>query len=259
MVRTLGEGPFEVEWANRFRIHLRSAPSFRVGRVLLAGDAAHIHSPAGGLGMNSGIQDAHNLAWKLGVALDGGDVERLLQSYDMERRRVVVEDVSAYADFATKVFLQAPAGLRAAAFFLLRLGLGIASARKALLRRLTMIGLDYETSPLLETGAKGAGCRLPNPLLVRRADNRETRLYDIVPNAPFILRIAETFADEVSLPVDDMIRIGTGGYDDRSGLLRRLTGGQDGWILVRPDLHVAWTGDDARKLCEIAGHALGRV
>ena len=59
----------EVIWASRFRIHLRSSPKFRVGRVFLAGDAAHVHSPAAGFGMNGGIQDAHNLAWKLAAVL----------------------------------------------------------------------------------------------------------------------------------------------------------------------------------------------
>jgi 2-polyprenyl-6-methoxyphenol hydroxylase-like FAD-dependent oxidoreductase len=74
----LGAGPVEVLWASRFRIQRRASPRFRVGRVLLAGDAAHVHSPVGGLGMNAGIQDAANLAWKLAYALRGGDQERLL-------------------------------------------------------------------------------------------------------------------------------------------------------------------------------------
>jgi 2-polyprenyl-6-methoxyphenol hydroxylase-like FAD-dependent oxidoreductase len=95
---TLADGPSENVWSSRFRIHLRSRPRFRVGRIVLAGDAAHIHSPAGGMGMNGGIQDAHNLAWKLAAALDGGDTERLLESYDVERRAVAAEHASRYAD-----------------------------------------------------------------------------------------------------------------------------------------------------------------
>jgi 2-polyprenyl-6-methoxyphenol hydroxylase-like FAD-dependent oxidoreductase len=86
--RLLDVEPEEVVWSSRFRIHIRSSPRFRVGRVLLAGDAAHVHSPASGFGMNAGIQDAHNLAWKLAECLRGGDRERLLDSYEVERRAV---------------------------------------------------------------------------------------------------------------------------------------------------------------------------
>ena len=66
----LGPGPFEQIWTGVFSIHQRLASWFRKGRVLLAGDAAHLSSPAGGQGMNSGMQDAHNLAWKLALVLD---------------------------------------------------------------------------------------------------------------------------------------------------------------------------------------------
>jgi 2-polyprenyl-6-methoxyphenol hydroxylase-like FAD-dependent oxidoreductase len=72
---------------------------------MLAGDAAHLHSPKGGQGMNGGIQDAHNLAWKLAGALRGGDVDRLLDSYEVERREVVVGNISRYTDLVTRVFL----------------------------------------------------------------------------------------------------------------------------------------------------------
>ena len=65
-----------------FKFIAEPVPHFRQGRVLLAGDAAHINSPAGGQGMNSGIQDAHNLAWKLARVLAGADVESLLTSYE---------------------------------------------------------------------------------------------------------------------------------------------------------------------------------
>lgn len=71
-----GETPYERRWTSVFHIHCRACESFRSGRVLLAGDAAHLNSPAGGQGMNSGIQDAQNLAWKLARALDGGDALR---------------------------------------------------------------------------------------------------------------------------------------------------------------------------------------
>lgn len=80
--------PLSIEsigWSSTYRSHHRVASSFRKGRVLLAGDAGHLHSPAGGLGMNTGIADAANLAWKLAAVLDGGS-EAILDSYSSERR-----------------------------------------------------------------------------------------------------------------------------------------------------------------------------
>jgi 2-polyprenyl-6-methoxyphenol hydroxylase-like FAD-dependent oxidoreductase len=72
-------------WLARFRLHHRGVNSYRVGRAFVAGDAAHIHSPAGGQGMNTGIQDAYNLAWKLALVLKGRAPDSLLDSYHEER------------------------------------------------------------------------------------------------------------------------------------------------------------------------------
>src|SRR5699024_2703174 len=76
----------EVAWSARYRVQHRLADRFRAGRLLIAGDAAHAWSPATGQGMNAGIQDAANLGWKLARAASSSDPERLLGSYDAERR-----------------------------------------------------------------------------------------------------------------------------------------------------------------------------
>ena len=75
-------------WISRFRLHHRGVDRYRAGRLFVAGDAAHIHSPAGGQGMNTGMQDAVNLGWKLAHVVRGEADESLLDSYDIERRRV---------------------------------------------------------------------------------------------------------------------------------------------------------------------------
>jgi 2-polyprenyl-6-methoxyphenol hydroxylase-like FAD-dependent oxidoreductase len=77
-----------VHWAGSFRVLRRLAGSFRSGRLLLAGDAAHVHSPAGGQGLNTGVQDAHNLAWKLALVLRGAAKPALLDTYTEERRPI---------------------------------------------------------------------------------------------------------------------------------------------------------------------------
>jgi 2-polyprenyl-6-methoxyphenol hydroxylase-like FAD-dependent oxidoreductase len=74
-------------WRAYFRVHLRQAERYHIGRVFLAGDAAHVQSPAGGQGMNTGIQDAYNLGWKLGLVLNGSAPALLLDSYHPERHR----------------------------------------------------------------------------------------------------------------------------------------------------------------------------
>ncbi|QRK09948.1 FAD-dependent monooxygenase [Archangium violaceum] len=78
----------EPRWLTRYRLHRRGVPRYREGRVFLAGDAAHIHSPAGGQGMNTGIQDAYNLAWKLALVTRGHSPESLLDTYQQERHPV---------------------------------------------------------------------------------------------------------------------------------------------------------------------------
>jgi 2-polyprenyl-6-methoxyphenol hydroxylase-like FAD-dependent oxidoreductase len=84
---------YELAWVTVYRFHQRLAAHFRVGRVLLAGDAAHLMSPFGARGLNSGAADAENLAWKLALVLDGRAPESLLDSYEAERRAAAVENL----------------------------------------------------------------------------------------------------------------------------------------------------------------------
>jgi 2-polyprenyl-6-methoxyphenol hydroxylase-like FAD-dependent oxidoreductase len=85
------EAVTELRWASDFRPRTGLADRFRAGRVFLAGDAAHIHSPAGGQGLNTSVQDAYNLGWKLGAVLRGAAPESLLDTYEEERRAVAAE------------------------------------------------------------------------------------------------------------------------------------------------------------------------
>ncbi|GAC1310494.1 MAG: FAD-dependent monooxygenase [Vulcanimicrobiaceae bacterium] len=95
----------DVRWFSTYRIHHRVASRFRSGRAFLLGDAAHVHSPVGGQGMNTGIGDAVNLAWKLAAVLDGGGAETLLDTYEPERiafaRRLVATTDRAFVLIAS--------------------------------------------------------------------------------------------------------------------------------------------------------------
>jgi 2-polyprenyl-6-methoxyphenol hydroxylase-like FAD-dependent oxidoreductase len=92
----------QLGWSSRFRVHHRLADHYRAGRIFLAGDAAHVHSPAGGQGMNTGIQDALDLARRLGAVLRGGAPDSSLDGYEADRRPVA-EEVVAFTDKMTRV------------------------------------------------------------------------------------------------------------------------------------------------------------
>ncbi|GAA2151987.1 FAD-dependent oxidoreductase [Actinomadura napierensis] len=87
-----GDAPYEIVWASVYRFHQRCAETFHRDRVLLAGDAAHLYAPFGARGLNSGVQDAENLAWKIAFVRRGHGSERLLASYDAERRAAAHEN-----------------------------------------------------------------------------------------------------------------------------------------------------------------------
>ncbi len=91
--RIVGDQAYQIVWLSAYRFHQRIVPTFRVGRVLLAGDAAHLMSPFGARGLNSGMQDAENAAWKLAFVLRGWAPATLLDSYDAERRAAALENL----------------------------------------------------------------------------------------------------------------------------------------------------------------------
>lgn len=135
-------------WTSRFRIHHRLVPDYRDGHVLLAGDAAHLHSPIGGQGMNTGIQDAVNLAWKLALVVQGRARPDLLDSYQAERR-AVAEGVVKATDRATQVAtLRNPIarGLRDRLAVVLG-SLEVVQRRAA--RQASGIAIDYAGSPIV--------------------------------------------------------------------------------------------------------------
>lgn len=96
--RIVGDRDYELVWVTAYRFHQRVVPTFRQGRVLLAGDAAHLMSPFGARGLNSGVQDAENAAWKLAFVLHGWSEPSLLDSYDAERRPAALENLRVTGD-----------------------------------------------------------------------------------------------------------------------------------------------------------------
>ena len=104
--QVVGDAPFEVLWSTTYRFHSRLVDRMRVGRVLLAGDAAHLMAPFGARGLNSGVADAENLAWRLAAVLDGRAPEALLDGYHDERHAAARENLAVTG--ATMRFLAPP-------------------------------------------------------------------------------------------------------------------------------------------------------
>ena len=254
-----GAGPFQPLWSSVFHIHCRTSRHFRQGRVLLAGDAAHINSPAGGQGMNSGIQDAHNLAWKLARALAGADPEALLASYEAERREVIVKTVDSYTDFLTRTILLGPSFIRklapAALWALPRLGLISMAAPAA-----GMLDGVYTRSTILSGRGPWLGKRAPDGELVDPT-GKNLRLLDLVGPGPALLlfddgrlpswnqgEISQLFTDIHDLrvaalfPSEKSRKEGAYACAGNETLWKKWAIGAGSVALLRPDGYVGWMG-----------------
>jgi 2-polyprenyl-6-methoxyphenol hydroxylase-like FAD-dependent oxidoreductase len=178
-------------WTSRYRVHHRGVNRYRVGRAFVAGDAAHIHSPAGGQGMNTGLQDAANLAWKLAAVLRGGAPDSLLDCYDTERRPVGERVLSATDRMFSLVTSQSGwvAGVRDALLPIL----GATVARSGMARArafhfISELGIRYHEGGAVAPDSAGwsdgppAGHRAPDAPISHRA-----RLFDLIDGYQFHL------------------------------------------------------------------------
>lgn len=136
------------EWVSAFRINERQVENYRSGRVFLAGDAAHIHSPAGGQGMNTGMQDAINLAWKLALVIRGiASAPALLESYDLERRPVGAQVIAASGRM-TRIGTLADHTLQHVRDFVAHILMGLSPVQQAITRLMAEVSIGYPDSPL---------------------------------------------------------------------------------------------------------------
>lgn len=231
----LGLEVTRVHWFSTYRVHHRVTDHYRRGRVFLLGDAAHVHSPAGGQGMNTGIGDAANLAWKLAAVLRGRAPDALLDSYQAERRafaeRLVETTDRAFtlataegtlADFVRTrlVPLVVPAASR------------IGAVRETAFRVLSQTMIHYRESPLSagEAGEVRGGDRLP---WVRTSS---TDNYDSLADITWQAHVYGDVSQEVALwCAANGIPLHTFAWDEthgRAGLAR------DALYLLRPDTYV---------------------
>ncbi|MFE2587295.1 FAD-dependent monooxygenase, partial [Streptomyces sp. NPDC059378] len=215
-------GMHDARWLSRFHSDERQVPAYRVGRVFLAGDAAHVHTPAGGQGMNTGLQDAANLSWKLAQVVHGHADPALLDTYQTERHPV------------GKAVLRSSGGIVRLAMakrlrtLLLRAGITAAldlagPARRKAIGQITGIGYRY---PAPRGSHPLTGVRAPDLALAGGG-----RLYEALRGGRFVLVTPEAYEEP-------------GARGDRLAVARWASGRRTA-LLVRPDGYVAWAADTA--------------
>jgi 2-polyprenyl-6-methoxyphenol hydroxylase-like FAD-dependent oxidoreductase len=242
--RALGEdyGLHDARWSSRFHSDERQAPNYRSGRVFLAGDAAHCHSPAGGQGMNTGLQDAANLSWKLAAAVQGWAPDALLDTYQTERHpvgRTVLRTSGALVRLA--LARSGPTRALRSALTSFADGLGPVAAKGA--RSVSGIGIKY---PAPKDSHPLAGRRVPDLRLtgLNPAESAAGgqaggpgRLYEALRTGRFVL----VSNDELSAADPWADRVVTAAPADPHGKL------SDTVLLIRPDGYAAWAAVDPSR------------
>jgi FAD binding domain len=220
------------ETLTSLRCQIRSTSTYRRGRVLLAGDAVHIHSPAGGQGMNTGMLDATNLAWKLALVVRGRTSDTLLDSYAEERRPVATE-VLRFSESLVR-FATSPRSPRRTLRDAVLPGFRLPPLQRRLARRLSQTSVAYPPGPLTRPGRVAGlpepGQRMPDVPI--SSPDGPRRLYEELRRGRHLLLEpsgAGTWGDVG--PAVDLVDV-----------LTAAPGGVQGSVLVRPDGHVAAVG-----------------
>ncbi|GAA5073699.1 FAD-dependent monooxygenase [Thermocatellispora tengchongensis] len=257
----------EASWVSRYRLHRRGVPRYRAGHAFLAGDAAHIHSPVGAQGMNTGIQDAYNLAWKLALVAAGA-TEDLLDTYDAERHPVGAALLRT-TDRAFGVVLSeshlAHLVRGHVAPHLMPALLNRPRFQKLVLGVISQLKIGYPKSPLSRESGRWDGGPRPGarawdgPV---RADGVQ-RLHEALrgPRHVALIFAADSPAEPLLRSAKELenrygsrlaarvVRVigkgGAGGLADPDGVLHRRYDAEAGTVyVVRPDGHVGYRGRD---------------
>ncbi|WP_344394239.1 rifampin monooxygenase [Streptomyces vastus] len=219
-------GVHSPRWLSRFGDATRLAERYRVDRVLLAGDAAHVHPPLGGQGLNLGVQDAFNLGWKLAAEVGGWAPKGLLDSYETERHPVAADVLDNTR--AQTVLVSTDPGSRAVRRLVSEL-MDFEDVHRYLIEKITAISVRYDFGE----GHELLGRRLRDVKLKRG------RLYELMHTGRGLL-------------LDQTGRLSVAGWSDRVDHVVDVSEELDvedvPAVLLRPDGHVAWVGDDQQEL-----------
>jgi len=270
-------------WLSRYRVSKRIVSRYRVGRVFLVGDAAHVHSTTGAQGMNTGIQDAYNLAWKLALVLKGQADPEILDTYHAERHRIG-QSVLETSDHAFRQWTGTQ-----------RVKLDDQEATRQMFAKFAQLDLNYRGSPIVEDypingagepAALQAGDRAPDGILVDPA-GRRCRLFEVIasPRHHLLLftgvksdsstvselndlaeqvragwgeRVVTHWIAHEEAPLEPLATWSAGILVDPTGRLHATYGAvAPAAYLIRPDGHIGFYG--GRRHFNKLPHALGRV
>jgi 4,5-epoxidase len=198
------------DWTSSFTIHRRLARTYRNGRIFLAGDAAHVHSPFSGQGMNTGIGDAENLAWKLAMVVNGRAGERLLGTYEAERRPIA-EEVLRGTTALTSFVLGMGTWRRLLRDLVILPLMNLPVAQRKLFEQTSQLAISYRRGPLGPYGDR-------DPEIAPRWTNGRWVLVVPAENDPHVKVARERLGDDLLVETGPVTR------------------------LVRPDGHLAWQG-----------------
>ena len=209
-------GMTDMRWSSRFLSERRQAARYRVGRVFIAGDAAHVHSPLGAQGMNTGIQDAMNLGWKLAEAVKGCAPDWLLDSYQTERHKIGA-NVLKLTDAFNQLVLGRSVGRRVLRRVAITVLLNVGVTQRMMRGRLSGIGISY---PRPRGAHRLTGQRMPD------VECGPTRLYEVMRAGRFVLVTHEAL--DLGRADVDVVQTGDPSLPEA--------------VLIRPDGYVAWAG-----------------
>lgn len=254
----------ETYWFSVYKIHHRCIDRFREGPVFFAGDAAHVHSPAGGQGMNTGLQDAYNLAWKLALVIQEKSPESLLDSYHKERWSVANRLVNTTDRVFTSIVKRGTLinwfRLKVMPFLASRL-MGIPTIQKRAFRIVSQTGISYTKSPIsqqnivLPDQAPKAGERLPYLTVYNEQFQQQQNLYHRLGEAMFHLIVWQCQQDIDLAPSTQKIKqYLTQQYPNlfqthliveqhqNFSTFQQLQLQQSALFVVRPDNYIAYIG-----------------
>lgn len=267
----------DLVWSSWFHINTRMVEDMKIGRVFLAGDAAHIHSPAGAQGMNTGIQDMMNLGWKLGMVLLGMASENLLDTYEQDRIPVMRSIVSQTESLTQMISSESPI-VRS---LFSHIGPWIAESelvQEKSTARISQIALNYRSSPLSENhlagGALRAGDRVPDLALAVTDDAgvvSRCRLFELLDPSRFTLLLvnlgdASSLYREFDRAVDrwqEMVHTVqvTMLENEDVDRFRECFGSEFSAALIRPDAYIGFRGTErsVRSLAHYCDRWLQRI
>jgi hypothetical protein len=226
-------------WISRFTDMTRQAAAYRKGRVLLAGDAAHVHSPVGGQGLNTGVQDAVNLGWKLAQVVHGTAPEGLLDTYQAERHPVAARVLRV--TMAQVALMRVDDRIEALRECVSEL-LSMDEPRKRFAAMMSGLDIHYE----LGEGHPLLGRRMPDLDLV--TDRGPLRVFSLLNEArPVLLDLRETGRFDIG-PWADRVRLIQAMYDGAWELPVIGAVPAPSAVLIRPDGYVAWVAQDVDQV-----------